>query len=184
MFSFGFVIIANLFLQEHGNHESLMKTRGLYDELIRLQEASGSLTYDPHTGHNLAGQTREISPMNRSSQSSSSSVDERDTDNLHLRLIDSKKRESASYGPPIHRNSEKDDGATLSKILKINRPELSYIIFGFLGSVILGLSTPLLAIVLGEILGLLNPNLDSLEAHIGNNFLSLVRNFIYFGGGT
>ncbi len=59
------------------------------------------------------------------------------------------------------------------KILLLNKPEWKYLVLGVVGSIILGLSTPVYAIFYGEVMGLLDLTLQQDATHL-NNVIALV----------
>jgi ATP-binding cassette subfamily B (MDR/TAP) protein 1 len=74
----------------------------------------------------------------------------------------------------------KDKDISMWEILKLNKPEWVYITLGVIGSALLGLSTPVYAMVYGELMGLLDPSLPVDEAKQSNNTLALVVKSILF----
>jgi len=70
--------------------------------------------------------------------------------------------------------TESDDAeVSLWNILQYNRPEWKYIALGVFGSFIMGLSTPIYAIIFGKTLGILD-NLDADVLRKQSNFYALI----------
>ena len=145
-----------------------MKQHGLYYELVASQEGSVNQEDIAELGNqnSTAVLTDEITFL-------STTLNEEST-------------ESSPTRPSLNKNSvsevelpDKNDSSQdllMWRVIKMNQPEWGYMVLGVVGAVILGLSTPIYAIVFGEIMGLLDQSLDDDVYHLNNiyAFVSLV----------
>ncbi|XP_057376289.1 ATP-dependent translocase ABCB1-like [Daphnia carinata] len=151
-------------IEEEGNHDTLMNKRGLYYHLVESQEQSFTPD-DPNL--NPSGKLELISDSLPQQLKAEANVPENNGDSIQHHL-------------PLQ---PKDDDVSIWKIFQLNKPEWGYITLGVIGSTILGLSTPVYAMVYGELMGLLDPSLQQEEAQHLNDILALIFLGIAFGTG-
>lgn len=149
-----------------------MNKRGLYYHLVESQEQNfTSDEVDSHHDSNLEPLEQDKSTTDELSQ------------NPLKTHPQTEEKINKSIQPPLPlQRASKDKDVSMWEILKLNKPEWEYITLGVIGSAILGLSTPVYAMVYGELMGLLDPALPADEAQQLNNTLALVKSFysIYF----
>ena len=149
-----------------------MKQHGLYYELVESQE--GSVTQNDIV---------ELGKKN----STAILTDEMIFASTNLIEEQNKSHPTCPNGKKISvtQFSDRNDGnqeISVRKIMKMNQPEWGYIALGVVGAVMLGVSTPIYAIVFGEIMGLLDQSLDEDVYHLNDvyAFVSLISHFFIF----
>lgn len=154
-------------IEEEGNHDTLMNKRGLYYHLVESQEQS--FTPEDYDDQNVNPPKKlGLVPGSLAQQlKAEAKVPEKNGDSVQHLL-------------PL---KPKDDDVSIWKIFKLNKPEWGYITLGVIGSTLLGLSTPVYAMVYGELMGLLDPSLKQEEAQHLNDILALIFLGIAFGTG-
>ncbi|ELU18040.1 hypothetical protein CAPTEDRAFT_197681 [Capitella teleta] len=161
---------------EKGNHEQLMNIQGLYYELVMNQtkgdgEALVDDPFDPEVPllekNSILQQS--VSPRASSAQRS---------------LRHSLKRQGSVISGSGSIWSEKDEEeaaeklppATLSRILRLNSPEVPYIIFGSLSGIMVGAINPVFAVILSELLAVI---FNFLFAVTGENLTMRLRKLAF-----
>ena len=148
-----------LIVQEDGTHENLMADRGIYYQLVVSQQGG-----EPE---------EKKATLDDESESES---DEEDVTKAKGWIPDDKEdiletaslagshplgRQSIRRGrtslASIQSSSEAEIEVSLTDIMRMNKKEWPYITVGVIGSIIVGLSTPIYAILFAEILGVLTP---------------------------
>lgn len=138
-----------------------MNKRGLYYHLVESQEQS--FTPDEYDDHN---HDQDWDPPEKFGLTAGSFVHQLKAD------VPEKNGDSVQQHLPLQ---NLDVDVSIWKIFKLNKPEWGYITLGVIGSILLGLSTPVYAMVYGELMGLLDPSLQQDEAQHLNNILALVN---------
>lgn len=147
-----------------------MNKRGLYYHLVESQEHNvTSDEVDEHQEFNLEPLEQDNSNPDALSQISP----------IMQPQTEEKTNISTQQSLPLQ-SVNKDKDISMWEILKLNKPEWVYITLGVIGSALLGLSTPVYAMVYGELMGLLDPSLPVDEAKQSNNTLALVVKSILF----
>jgi hypothetical protein len=146
-----------------------MNKRGLYYHLVESQEQN--LTPDEVGGH----EESILEPLEQ--EKSKTDAFSQIPPKTHPQTEEKMNR--AVQQPLPLQSVNKDKDISMWEILKLNKPEWEYITLGVIGSAILGLSTPVYAMVYGELMGLLDPSLPVNEAQQSNNTLALVKLFFY-----
>jgi ATP-binding cassette subfamily B (MDR/TAP) protein 1 len=147
-----------------------MNKRGLYYRLVESQEHNvTSDEVDEHQEFNLEPLEQDNSKTDALSQISP--ITQPQTE---------EKTNISTQQPLPLQPVNKDKDISMWEILKLNKPEWVYITLGVIGSALLGLSTPVYAMVYGELMGLLDPSLPVDEAKQSNNTLALVVKSILF----
>ena len=149
-----------------------MKQHGLYYELVESQE--GSVTQDD---------IAELSNQN----STAVLTDEVTFTSTNLIKEQNKSHPTSPNGNEISVTEFSDRNfcnqeISIRKIMKMNQPEWGYIALGVVGAVMFGVSTPIYAIVFGEIMGLLDHSLEEDVYHLNDvyAFVSLIYHFFIF----
>ena len=139
-----------------------MNAKGLYYHLVESQE------------QNITQRVHQNSNLNESLEQGNSTTDElfEMSPKIDPQIEEKLKKSIQQALPP--QPVYKDTDVSMWKILKLNKPEWEYITLGVIGSAILGMSTPVYAMVYGELMGLLDPALPEDEAQQLNNTLALV----------
>ena len=140
-----------------------MSKRGLYYKLVASQE-------EGFTSNNRATSEISLDPLQNDGSTSSShglSLVEIDIEDSSISMADSVENQS------LEKLKEAESDISIWKLISLNKPEWKYILLGVVGSVIMGLSTPVYAIVFGELMGLLDQSLQEDVQHL-NNILGLV----------
>ncbi|KAI9561748.1 ABC protein [Daphnia sinensis] len=150
-------------IEEEGDHDTLMNKRGLYYHLVESQQQS----VIPDQNMNPPEELGLIHGSLPQLLKAETKVPEKIGDSIQHHL-------------PLQ---SKDNDVSIWKIFKLNKPEWAYITLGVIGSTILGLSTPVYAMVYGELMGLLDPSLQQEEAQHLNDILALIFLGIAFGTG-
>jgi hypothetical protein len=146
-----------------------MNKRGLYHRLVESQEHNvTSDEVDEHQEFNL--EPLEQDNSNTDALSQISPITQPQTE---------EKTNISTQQPLPLQSVNKDKDISMWEILKLNKPEWVYITLGVIGSALLGLSTPVYAMVYGELMGLLDPSLPVDEAKQSNNTLALVITSIF-----
>lgn len=141
-----------------------MIKRGLYYHLVESQEQNvTSVEVDEHQESNL-----EPLEQDKSKSDPLSEIPPKTHPQTEEKII------SSIQQPLPLQSVNKDKEISMWEILKLNKPEWEYITLGVIGSALLGLSTPVYAMVYGELMGLLDPSLPVDEAQQLNNTLALV----------
>jgi ATP-binding cassette subfamily B (MDR/TAP) protein 1 len=140
-----------------------MNAKGLYYHLVESQEQN--ITPCVHQNSNLNESLEQGNSMTDELFEMSPKIDPQ---------IEEKLNKSIQKALPLQ-SANKDTDVSMWKILKLNKPEWEYITLGVIGSAILGMSTPVYAMVYGELMGLLDPALPEDEAQQLNNTLALVQ---------
>lgn len=80
------------------------------------------------------------------------------------------KHNVSSKTSSLNEFTKEDEEVSLWQIMRMNQPEWIYITLGVIGSAILGLSTPVYAMLFGEVMGLLDQSLDEDVQKLNNTF--------------
>jgi ATP-binding cassette subfamily B (MDR/TAP) protein 1 len=142
-----------------------MNAKGLYYHLVESQE------------HNSTPDEVDDSQISNLEPREGGMTTNEDLSGINPRTlpqIEEKLNKSIQKALPLQ-SANKDTDVSMWKILKLNKPEWEYITLGVIGSAILGMSTPVYAMVYGELMGLLDPALPEDEAQQLNNTLALVH---------
>ncbi len=73
-------------------------------------------------------------------------------------------------------SDEKEDDISIWMMFLMNKPEWVYIAIGGIGSIIVGISSPVYAIVFGEIMGLLDQSMQEDVQRLNNLLALLISN--------
>lgn len=140
---------------ECGNHQELMSKKGHYYDMVMLQS---SPDMNESEQDNKLGRT--VSALN-----------EKDDEEEHL---ETRIQEDESLG-------EAED-ISFARVVKLNAPEWKSITAASLSSLISGFSMPLLAVILGDFLGVLsNPDTDAVFAEVRKYALIFVGVGVFSG---
>ncbi|KAI8436928.1 hypothetical protein MSG28_010354 [Choristoneura fumiferana] len=144
---------------ETGNHEELMKKKGHYYDMVMLQTFPGS---ESETDTKRPSLTREISVRS-----------EKDEDDFIP--MNTEDPEDAAKVPEV----------SFWQVLKLNKPEWKSVTAASICSIMVGFSMPLLAVVLGDFVGVLsNPNADEVLAEVQRFALIFVGIGVFSGIGN
>ena len=147
-------------LQEDGTHEKLMAKEGIYYQLVVSQQGgvpdSKTDKYDDDSDFE--------SDEEESVEKAKSWIPEDKEDILEKVSLagshpfgrNSIRNARSSVAPSIVSMTEKTE-VTLMEIMRMNKQEWPYITVGVIGSAIVGLSTPIYAILFSEVMGVLTP---------------------------
>ena len=147
-----------------------MKMKGLYYELVRSQ-ASVASTFNS-IGVNLESVFKSTADQENISSTRTKVVGENEEIETRTPVRSFQNSANSNLDPNSVKVNEEVSEWALWKIFLLNKPERAYILFGVLGSIIVGLSTPAYAMVFGEIMGLFDQSLEDL--HRWNDILALV----------
>ncbi len=153
-----------------GNHDSLMAERGLYYKLIESQQQ------DLSPNHINDSQD----PLNQIQNDSSTVISYHKLSQIGADIQDSETRNIQNLFRDDSRSTKSD--ISIWRMMRMNKPEWEYIVIGGIGSILLGLSAPVYAIVFGEIMGLLDQSMQE-DVQRFNNLLALViltNSFIHY----
>ncbi|XP_047990871.1 ATP-dependent translocase ABCB1-like [Leguminivora glycinivorella] len=140
---------------ETGNHDELMKSKGHYYDMVMLQTFPGA----EESGEKRPSLTREVSVR--------SEKDEDDFIPMNTEISD-----------------DKDEANKVSflQVLKLNKPEWKSITVASLCSLMSGFAMPMLAIILGDFVGILsNPDSEAVQAEVRRYALIFVGIGVFSG---
>ncbi|KAF2354674.1 ABC transporter type 1 transmembrane domain [Trinorchestia longiramus] len=188
--------------EEMGTHEQLMAKRGLYYGLVTSQlspdEKKNALEND-HTAsseyetateieldHDIVDEITDIATTALARTASKRSLSRRrrasSAVSTRSRSIHSAhKRVSTIVPESAKKKKEEQPTLPMRKILKANQPEWPLILLGVIGSMIMGSSTPIYAVLFGDVLGTLSVA-DPETARADANFYALL--FLAIGVGA
>ncbi|XP_013164675.1 PREDICTED: multidrug resistance protein 1A-like [Papilio xuthus] len=145
---------------EHGNHEELMKLKGHYYDMVTIQSSP---------------EGEDTSDSSRIVEKDLADVAEEDDDEKIPTKLD------------VKEDIENENDISFSKVIRLNSPEWKSITAASVCSILSGSGMPLLAVILGDFLGVLsNPNPDEVVAEVrrfalifvGLGVLTGITNFI------
>ncbi|XP_046965723.1 ATP-dependent translocase ABCB1 [Vanessa cardui] len=139
---------------ESGNHAELMSRKGHYFDMVMLQSSPDM------------NETEQGNPLNRTISVQS----EKDEDeHVETRIVES----DQSMEPP---------DISFAQVVKLNAPEWKSIVAASLCSLVSGFSMPLLAVILGDFMGVLsNPDTEAVKAEVRNYALIFVGIGVFSG---
>jgi ATP-binding cassette subfamily B (MDR/TAP) protein 1 len=145
---------------EIGDHNTLLAKNGAYSALVRLQEMAMSKDQSV-----TAATVTRVSSGSRASMSNSISVSH--SGRRFSRQYSATRSENESSIQELKEELEPVPGATIWRLLKINRPEWGYGVLGSLGSIVSGCMNPAFALVISNVLyAYYDSNLQKMEHDI------------------
>ncbi|XP_046390850.1 ATP-dependent translocase ABCB1-like [Ischnura elegans] len=131
---------------EEGTHTELMARGGHYYDLVNAQINSGGDEDEEDGTTEVERHFQRTISQTSAKSSQRSSIVEADPSNLSL-------------GATVEEKDDEEVSASLTQIIKLNKPEWVYILIGGLTSGVMGCSMPVFSIIFGDILGVLaEPN--------------------------
>ncbi len=146
-------------LQEQGTHSELMKKGGLYCLMISCQEN---------------GSNKIVSPAVEKTMRQT-------TNKLHQEHVQYNENQNLFPKQSDNINSTQQDGFFI--LMQLNRSQLHFILLAAFGSVLVGLSTPLYAVLYGELMGIFNRANDEQYIRDQRNLFSLLFLALAFSTG-
>ena len=143
-----------------------MAKRGLYYQLVESQQTNSTPSDDNSAQVDFNERDSNIPHQSNHAEDSSPAVFDEVSLGVASVVLD-KPQQS------IERDNDVDKDVSIWRILRMNKPEWVYITLGVIGATIQGLSTPVYAMIFGELMGLLDPSLEGDAMHM-NNILALV----------
>ena len=146
-------------LQEQGTHSELMKKGGLYCLMNSCQEK---------------GSNKIVSPAVEKTMRQT-------TNRLHQEHVPYNENQNLFPKQSDNINSTQQDGFFI--LMQLNRSQLHFILLAAFGSVLVGLSTPLYAVLYGELMGIFNRANDEQYIRDQRNLFSLLFLALAFSTG-
>lgn len=152
------IVIREGVVEEDGSHSQLMAKNGVYTKMV-LSQNGGNLddTKDADRVSDDEDYSEDETVSRKSWMAQQLGLDGLvpvglgRTGSIHS-------RKSAEIEDALPAEDEDAVDISILKILKLNAPEWPYILLGVLGAAVMGLSTPVYAILWGNIIGVLKPS--------------------------
>ncbi|KAL1777500.1 multidrug resistance protein 1 isoform X1 [Sigmodon hispidus] len=151
---------------EQGNHDELMKEKGIYFKLVMTQTAGNEIEF----GNEVCESKNEIDNLDMSSKDSGSS------------LIRRRSTRKSIHGPhdqdgKLSTKDNPDEGVppvSFWRILKLNSTEWPYFVVGILCAIINGALQPAFSIIFSKVVGVFTKTTDDETKRQDSNLFSLL----------
>lgn len=155
------IVIKDGVIQEDGTHDKLMAKRGIYYQLVVSQQGGEQDSKRSSFDDNSESEDDEVNTAKAKSWIPDEKEEAMDAISLAgshpLGRNNSIRSARLSVASSAVSAQSEDIDVSLMEIMRMNRKEWPYITLGVIGSAIVGLSTPVYAILFSEVLGVLTP---------------------------
>uniref|UniRef100_T1JDG5 ABC-type xenobiotic transporter n=1 Tax=Strigamia maritima TaxID=126957 RepID=T1JDG5_STRMM len=155
---------------EHGTHDDLMNHRGLYYELVQTQQQSGEEQDE--------NEIEEIHEMNEKGERKLSYQRRPTVTSINSGSFMGRSMSIDHQTPEDEEEDQDILKPPLFRIIKLNSPEWPYILLGCFGAIGFGCTTPVYALLFGDIMGVLSITVEN-EARKESEFYAIL--FVVLG---